>query len=97
MQFDSRLDSIWSTIADPNTNFIRERAVQAAFALCPFMDELERKGPMLDPYFTEGFLKRLKLWSKALPHELRSSTEALAASNAVCRESFIGAAHVACM
>lgn len=97
MQFDARIDSLWSTFADPNTNFIRERAVQAAFDLCPFMDELERKGPIVDPLFTEDFLKRLQLWSKALPHELRSSTDALAASNSTCRESFIGAAHVACM
>lgn len=98
MPFDSRLDSLWSTIANPNSNFIRERAVQAAFDLCPFMDELERKGPAQDPAFTEDFLKRLQLWSKALPHELRSSTEFLAASTgSTCRESFVGAAHVACM
>lgn len=98
MQFDTRLDSLWSTIANPNSNFIRERAVQAAFDLCPFMDELERKSPVQDPAFVEDFLKRLQLWSKSLPHELRSSTEAAAASSAsTCKESFVGAAHVACM
>lgn len=98
MQFDSRLDSLWSTIAHARSHFIREKAVQAAFDLCPFMDELEKKGPVQDPAFTEDFLKRLQSWSKALPHGLRSSTDVFAASSdSTCRESFVGAAHVACM
>lgn len=97
MQFDSRLESLWSMIAAPNSSFIRDRAVQATYDLSPFFDELERKGPALDVAFTKGLLKRLHLWNEALPQELRSSTNTSTAPDTTCRKSFVGAAHVACM
>lgn len=97
MQFDANLNGVWGTVAESISNFMRERAIQAAYDLCPLMDELERRIHGLDPAFVEDYLERLRSWSKSLPHELRSATGALATSADGCRESFVGAAHVACM
>lgn len=73
-------------------------ALQAAFDICPFLDELERKGCKQDMASAENFLQRLQKWSKALPEELRSSTEMKSFNSSTSdRPFFIGGTHVACV
>lgn len=76
----------------------REKAIQAIFDICPFMDELEQKECNQDTASTEGFLHRLQEWSKALPQELRRSTEVDGPMSAtIDSEVYIGGTHVACV
>lgn len=75
----------------------RQLALGAAFDLCPFMDELEQKHCIQDTSAAEGFLQRLQQWSKALPQELRRSTEIVSPSSMTTdRELFTGGTQVAC-
>lgn len=97
LQPDNRFDGVClrSSKVDEGA---REMSLQAIFDMCPFMDELERKVCRQDMASAENFLQRLQKWSKALPEELRTSTEAnLVTSISVNREMFIGRTHVACV
>lgn len=77
---------------------IREMAIQATFDACPFLDELESKNCKLDMASAESFLQRLQKWSKALPPELRSSTDVnLLKPTSADREIFVSGTHVACV
>ena len=73
-------------------------ALQATFDICPFMDELEHKEYNHDTTSTEKFLQRLQQWSKALPQELRRSTEVSSSVRASTdSELYVGGLHVACV
>ena len=75
----------------------RQTALQATYDVCPFLDELEQKHCIQSISATEDFLQRLQQWSKALPAELRQSTQAEAlVSTTTDRELLIGGTHVAC-
>lgn len=80
-----------------NVDSPRQTALQAAYDLCPFLDELEAKHCIQDTPATENFLQRLQQWSKALPPEMRQGTEAvMPMAMTADRELLLGGTQVAC-
>ena len=96
VQHDTRLKEVGQSCHEQNSG--REISLQATFDLCPFLDELERKESHQDTSSTESLLQRLQQWSKALPPQLRSSTDISSPGTVPAdRELYVGGMHVACI
>ena len=93
---DSRLDEICRRYCSQDNS--RGAALQSAYDICPFMDELDRKQCTENAAASERFLQRLQTWSKALPPEMRSSAEMESPMwQKDDRQIFLGGTHIACM